>query len=78
LEHPFYINGSNLNVQYFRFAVCTPIRKDDKEGWKSLKSTIYRLEKKEMVQTAFKNSKNYIRLSADDLFNAEIYKTKQA
>lgn len=46
----------------------------DKEGWKDIKSTVYRMEKKGFVETTMKESKNYIRLTCDDIFNADIYK----
>ena len=50
------------------------IQKSDKEGWTATKSVIYRMEKKGYVETTLKDNKNYIRLTCDDLFNADIYK----
>jgi len=52
------------------------IGKQDKEGWSSVKSTVYRLEKKGYVETKFENGMDYIRLANgnDDIFDVEIYK----
>jgi len=49
----------------------------DKEGWKSTLSSIYRLEKKKIIETTEKNGKKFIRLTSDDFFNPEIYKRKE-
>ncbi|MFC8983852.1 hypothetical protein ACFT6Z_36080 [Streptomyces sp. NPDC057131] len=52
------------------------VNKNDKEGWKSLKSTCYRLEKKGLIETKFENGSNFVRLnkSNDEIFNPELYK----
>ena len=52
------------------------IQKWDKEGWTSTKNTIYKMKKKGFVETTLIDNKNYIRLTCDDLYNAEIYKTR--
>ena len=52
------------------------IQKWDKEGWTSTKRDIYQMEKKGFVETTFKDSKNYIRLTCDDLYNADLYRNE--
>lgn len=52
------------------------IGKWDKEGWNNMKSEVYKMEKKGLVETKLEDNQTYIRLTVDELFNSNIYKTK--
>lgn len=46
---------------------------DDNEGWKNVKKTAYRLEKKGFVESKFDSGKNFIRLTDRGIYDAAIY-----
>lgn len=50
------------------------IGKQDDDGWKSIKNSIYKLEKKKFVETTMNENQNYIRISTDTFYDAEMYR----